>query len=135
MLYWRGLAVDHLILLFCILRVLFVYQVLLYGLESVSDNSVLCSVQLCWYRILLRVFKVLSVDNIALVCYYAGILPPAFAVDLRKLRYYSKLYRVDYTWTVQMQTLLGTVCTLQTVTLYSCCSYHIRCISMFLTRH
>jgi len=129
MLFWRGLAVDHLILLFCILRVLFL-PVLLYGLESVSDNSVLRSVHFCWPRILLRVFKVLSVDNSALVCYYAGILPPAFAIDLRKLRYYS----IDYTWTVQMQTLLGIVCTLQTVTLYSCCSYHIRCISMFLTR-
>jgi len=63
-------------------------------LESVSDNSVLRSVQFCWSRILVRVFKVSSVDNSALVCYYAGILPPAFAVDLRKLRYYSQLYRL-----------------------------------------
>jgi len=81
------IVVLHLTRSFCL-------PVLLYGLESVSDNSVLRSVHFCWPRILLRVFKVSSVDNSVLVCYYAGIFPPAFAVDLRKLRYYSQLCRL-----------------------------------------
>ena len=54
------IVILHLTRSFCL-------PVLLYGLESVSDNSVLRSVQFCWSRILLRVFKVSSVDNSALV--------------------------------------------------------------------
>ena len=110
----------------------FCFPVFLYGLESVSDNNVLRSVQFCWSKILLRVFKVSSVDTSALVCYYAGILPPAFVVDLRKLRYYSKPYSLhldspnaNITWYCMHAS---------NVTLYGCCSYHIRCISMFLIR-
>jgi len=85
---FNAIVILHLTLSACL-------PVLFYGLESISDNSVLRSVQFCRSIILLRAFIISSVDNNALVGYFAGILPRAFAVDLRKLRYYSKLYSID----------------------------------------
>jgi len=84
----------------------FCSTVLLYGLECISDNSILRSVQFCWSRILLRVFKIASVDN---TCHYARILPPTFVVDLCNLCMSITLNCIEYIWTIEMQTLLGFV--------------------------
>jgi len=40
---------------------------LVYGLESISDNSVLRSAQVCWSRILLRVLKI-TVRLFVIIC-------------------------------------------------------------------
>ena len=70
----------------------FCLPTLLYGLEAVNlYNALLHSVQYCWSRVLFKIFKISTEHNIALVCYYVGILPPVRALDLCRLRYYCKL--------------------------------------------
>ena len=107
----------------------FCLPVLLYGFESISDNSIFRSVQICWSRILFRVLKISSVDNDALVCHYVGIFcHPSLPLICVNLEYNSKQYRLHLDNQKGKHYLaLYALCN-------SCYLCHIVCTSMFLIR-
>jgi hypothetical protein len=100
----------------------FCLPILLYGLESLTvTKSYLNSIQFCWDRVLFRIFKISSRDNVNYVLYCTGILPLPYQIDLKKLRFYrvhclraSDNMAVNIVWHVLISTSRRTVDTLLT---------------------
>jgi len=54
---------------------------------------VISKINRCWYSVLAQLFHVSTNDTVDFVCFYTGLLPPRYLIDLCSMKYVTSLLK------------------------------------------